>query len=149
MLLNLFKSFLLKFTSSKLFLFSCVGGVVFLIDGLICQLLFLKLSVKPNYARIYSILIAMNFSWILNRKFTFKVTYNRSLLEWFLFISILVTGALINYVVFLLGINLLGEHSISIWTSLAIGSASGFFFNFSMANIFYKRTSKSIKNKIT
>jgi putative flippase GtrA len=134
--------FLGKLLNKKFIYFCCIGAVGFLIDGLICQLLFLKFFISPVYARIISVFCSMNFSWIMNRKLSFKVHYKKTFKEWVSYMSALSLGILVNYTIFLVSLNFLGHSSFNIWLSLILGSISGLFFNFNFASYIFEQLGK-------
>jgi putative flippase GtrA len=133
---------LTKLINKDFIIFCCVGAIGFLIDGLICQALYLNFLISPIYARVFSIFCSMNFSWITNRKFSFKVSYKKTFREWFSYMSALSLGILINYIVFLVSLYFLGHSSFNIWLSLIFGSISGLFFNFNFARYIFEQLGK-------
>lgn len=141
-------SVVIKNNKSKLFLFSIVGILAFVLDGFMCQILIKIVGLSANIARAISIFTAMNFSWLMNRKHTFKVTYKKKLSEWVAFIALISIGNTINYFMFLYSINILGVSQLHIWVSLAIGSLSGLFFNFTATKFLYKFLLKISKSKL-
>lgn len=133
---------LTKLISKDFLIFCSVGAIGFLIDGLICQFLFLNFLISPTYARVFSVFCSMNFSWIANRRLSFKVSYKKTFREWISYMSALSLGILINYIVFLVSLNFLGHSSFNIWLSLIFGSISGLFFNFNFARYIFEQLGK-------
>jgi len=131
-----------KLLNKKFIIFCCIGVIGFLIDGLICQVLFLKFFISPVYARVFSVFCSMNFSWIANRSLSFKVGYKKTFKEWISYVSALSLGILVNYIIFLISLNFLGHSSFNIWFSLVLGSISGLFFNFNFASYIFERLGK-------
>ena len=79
--------------------FLLVGGVGFLIDsGLTIGLIALGLS--PFTARPPAILIAMVFTWLANRHFTFAVSRRGCASEAFRYSAVALLGAIANYLIY-------------------------------------------------
>ena len=133
-----FNNFIKPFYSKSLLFFGFFGALGFLIDGFICQFLFLSLKLNLNYARVFSIFCSMNFSWILNRTFTFKTLMKKSFFEWVLYLSILAIGGTINYLTFLTFLSIVDSSLFNMWIAISLGSLTGLFFNFSLTNLLYK-----------
>ena len=130
-------------------LFSLMGILAFILDGLICQILITIIGLSPNIARVISLFTAMNFSWLMNRKHTFKAFYKKKFIEWVLFIALISIGNAINYFTFLYSIKILGTSQLNIWASVVAGSLSGLFFNFTSAKFLYKFFLKKPKSKLS
>lgn len=79
--------------------FCLVGGIAFLIDALILEFLVLG-SVPPLIARVISIAIAMQVSYALHRRFTFRNRHAHNTVRWGKFMASNLIGAAINYGVF-------------------------------------------------
>jgi putative flippase GtrA len=129
--------FLQTLKNSRFSFFCIFGAIGFVIDGVICNYIYLNFNTTPHFARIISIFFSMNFSWIANRTFTFKINYFKSFKEWISYLSMLSVGVLINYFVFIFSLFILGETQINIWISLAAGSLSGLVFNYNSAKFLF------------
>lgn len=57
----------------RVFKFAFTGGIGFLIDVGMLTVLTVAFHVNPYVARVFAILIAMTVTWLINRRFTFKV----------------------------------------------------------------------------
>ncbi len=82
------------------FRFLLVGGSGFVIDAGLTYLL-VKLNVAPWLARIPAILLAMAYTWIANRYFTYRVYTERSVSEAMRYAFVAVVMALVNYLTYL------------------------------------------------
>jgi len=122
---------LYKNNIQQLFIFAVVGSVGFVIDSLVLLLSLHVLMLGYYIGRILSYLVAASTTWILNRTYTFKVTNKKNIhLEWASFVSINLSGGLVNY----------GVYAILIWRfatfrefpvlGVALGSLSGLLVNF-------------------
>lgn len=85
--------------SASSFKFLVVGGLGFLIDsGLTLSLI--KLGFSPLLARPPAILAAMVFTWLANRRHTFKVGKTRSLPEAARYTTVAVVSATLSYLIY-------------------------------------------------
>ena len=80
--------------------FLFVGGSGFLIDAGGTYLL-IALGIAPWLARIPAIAVAMIFTWVANRHFTYKVTTARSANEAIRYMVVAAVMALLNYLIYL------------------------------------------------
>ncbi|MER2605330.1 MAG: GtrA family protein [Siculibacillus sp.] len=53
--------------------FAMTGGIGFVVDVGILTFLTVVFDVNPYLARVFAILVAMTTTWLINRRFTFKV----------------------------------------------------------------------------
>jgi putative flippase GtrA len=81
------------------FRFLLVGGSGFLIDAGITYLL-IQLMVAPWLARVPAIFLAMAFTWLANRYFTYEVKKARSTNEAMRYAVVAMVMALINYLIY-------------------------------------------------
>ena len=88
-----------KLFRSEYYYFGIIGGTGFVIDSGIFTLLHRELDYPLS--RVISILIAMTFTWFCNRTFTFKATEKISHREWLRYTKVSVTGALMNFSIFI------------------------------------------------
>lgn len=79
--------------------FSCVGGLAFLVDVAVLQLL-LWMGAPALVARIVSILSAMVIAWQLNRRFTFGASDRSAAEEGARYAAVATAAATVNYLVF-------------------------------------------------
>lgn len=80
--------------------FLLVGGTGFCIDAGLTHLL-IQLSLAPWLARIPAILLAMAFTWIANRYFTYRVNKAGTTNEAMRYALVALIMALINYLIYL------------------------------------------------
>jgi putative flippase GtrA len=80
--------------------FLVIGACGFLIDSGLTQIL-IGAGVSAFLARIPAIFAAMIFTWLANRKYTFRVERNRSIYEVIRYSGVATTGAVLNYLVYL------------------------------------------------
>lgn len=81
--------------------FLCVGGAGFCMDAGVTFLL-IENGVAAWLARVPAILLAIIFTWLSNRYFTYKVDKPRSAREAARYLLVALTMALINYLIYLL-----------------------------------------------
>ena len=121
------------------FKFCLVGSFGFLFDLCFFNLFYFLFKLNIFLSRALSFVFAVNFSWYLNRKFTYLVVAKFKFKEWLQYILGISIGSLINYSVF--------AFLVSNWTlafrypsiAIAFGALSGLFFNFNMSKIVFKK----------
>jgi putative flippase GtrA len=84
----------------RLFWFLIAGGGGFLIDAGITHLLVTVFHVSPFAARIPAIVMAMGFTWLINRSRTFGPSRHSLAVEGFRYWAVGITSALLNYAVY-------------------------------------------------
>lgn len=99
------------------FRFLLVGGTGFCIDAGFTYL-FIQMSLAPWLARIPAILLAMAFTWLANRYFTYKVSKERTAREALLYLVVALVMALINYLIYLVLVRY------GVWPVAAVASAT-------------------------
>ena len=132
---KIYENFKLNF----FFKFCLIGSFGFLFDLSFFNLFYFLFNLNIFFSRALSFVFAVNFSWYLNRKFTYLVMTKFKFKEWLQYILGISIGSLINYLVFVF--------LVSNWTlafrypSIAIffGALSGLFFNFNMSKIVFKK----------
>ncbi|WP_167730640.1 GtrA family protein [Terasakiella sp. SH-1] len=85
-----------KETRRQLLGFLVTGGLAFMLDGGILQALVTGLEMSPFTARSISFSIAVVFTWLMNRKISFKVSTPLSFKEFFGYLSTQSFGLSIN-----------------------------------------------------
>lgn len=80
--------------------FLLTGGVGFVIDAGLTYLL-TKQGVQPWMARVPAIVLAMTFTWLANRYFTYRVKAARSATEATRYAAVAVAMAFANYLIYL------------------------------------------------
>ena len=108
--------------------FCMIGGVGFLVDGGILQVLFVA-GANPVLARFISFPSAVAVTWFLNRRFTFvsREPTSAAYVKYFAGQSV---GALINLGTYVLALQLLPALRSYPVVALAIGTAPALCFNF-------------------
>ena len=116
---------------SQLLRFVIVGGFGFLVDAGVVSLLVATTGLGLYWGRLVSFLCAASTTWVLNRNFTFRGhgSDNR-VREWGKFLVVSIGGAIINYGVYAVTIELwpLARQFPAI--AVAFGSLAGMGFNF-------------------
>lgn len=125
--------------------FCLIGSVGYLVDVLILVLLVNLELLNPYFARLFSFLSAASTTWILNRKFTFRVTLRPNKSEWIQYVGLMVIGALINYAVFAI----LVFFKYQLWMAVAGGSVAGLSINFLSSKFLFTQKSDGAQNSVT
>lgn len=117
---------------SEFLRFSIVGGIGFVVDAGIVTVLVRGLGMDPYAGRVLSFLAGATTTWYLNRTFTFangRSAGSRGR-QWLRFVAVNSGGALINYGVYVLTLELwpLARHYPAI--GVAFGSIAGLAFNY-------------------
>lgn len=81
--------------------FLMVGGLGFLIDAGLTYVM-IRLRVESWLARIPAMLLAMAFTWLANRHFTFEVKRARSINEGLRYAAVGMAMAMFNYAAYLI-----------------------------------------------
>jgi putative flippase GtrA len=113
------------------FLRFCMAGTVgFLIDASSLYL-FVHLGIPALVARLFSFLLAVTGTWLLNRRYTFDSSGSSGLFqEWLHYLAVNGVGGAINYLCFalaLLSLELVQTYPV---LGVAIGSVVALFFNY-------------------
>lgn len=110
--------------SARQFLRFCAVGVVgFIVDGGGVQIL-AWLGVNVYLGRVISFLLAASATWLLNRRYTFRVTHTAARhREWLRYVVVTSVGAGVNYGVYALCLMLLP--SVRQWPILGVAAGSG------------------------
>jgi putative flippase GtrA len=117
-----------------------VGAAGFLIDAGVLQLLVIEAKVNAYIARIVSFLLAASVTWILNRRFTFRVRHRASHGEWIRYLSLMVLGATVNYGIYALCIMFWSEARAHPWYGVAAGSIMALGLNFTSSRLLFRRS---------
>ncbi len=110
--------------------FCAVGGVAFMVDAGVLELL-IALEMPALAARVFSIAVALQCSYLLHGAFTYRTHHGYSIQSWRLFMTSNLLGAAINYAVFagVLGAALGPDAESSRWIALVAGTGVALFFN--------------------
>lgn len=120
--------------------FVAVGGTGFLVDGGILSFL-LQREWPIAAARLVSFTVAVAWTYLLNRKLTFKVQRSSTRVEQrtaFAYGIIQAAGALTNLAVFMLVVAWRPEWRSLPWLPLAIGAVFGLAMNYSLSRILFQ-----------
>ena len=121
----------------RIFLFTVAGGIGFAIDSGVFLYLFYLQNIDMNSSRILSFFVAVFFTWLLNRKYTFKTQLNKSkkekAKEYFLYFRAQTVGAVINFMIFFSLVYSLEFFKQIPVLALAAGSISAMFYNYIMS----------------
>ena len=79
--------------------FLCVGGAGFVIDAGLNQLL-IHAGLSPLGSRVPAIAAAMAFTWLANRKLTFRTSGRPALPEALRYLAVALSMALFNFVLY-------------------------------------------------
>lgn len=91
------------------FLRFCVSGFAgFLCDAALLEA-FVALGFTPILARVFSIAGAMQFTYLLHSRFTFRAQQGHSFKRWLSFITANLGAALVNYFTFISVLTLLAD----------------------------------------
>jgi putative flippase GtrA len=125
---------------SRILFFVMVGAVGFVVDAFLLTVLTVKFGLDVLPARAGSFACAVLVTWLLNRTFTFSRQSSQALLsrkkEYFLYLTVQVIGAALNFVVFLALIELNPMLRQMPVIPLAGGSMVALVFNFTMSRKF-------------
>jgi putative flippase GtrA len=122
--------------------FGVAGGIGFLVDaGVLLACLHIGLGLY--FGRVVSFLSAVTATWIVNRRYTFRVEVKRNLLaEWYRYTLSQLAGAAVNLGVYYLLVFTSAQVAAHPTIGVAAGSLAGMLINFLMARryVFSART---------
>jgi putative flippase GtrA len=98
--------------------FLIVGAAGFIVDSGI-TLAISHAGVSPILARVPAIAFAIYTTWLLNRRFTFEVETEKNVSEAIRYITVALTSALLNYLLYCILVNA------GFWPPAAIAVATG------------------------
>lgn len=131
---------ILQMIDTKILFFGMVGAVGFVIDAFLLTVLTVKLDLDIVPARAISFACATLITWLLNRTLTFSSQASREpqtrKKEYFMYITVQMIGAALNFVVFLAlieGNPMLRQMPV---IPLAGGAVVALVFNFAMSRKF-------------
>jgi putative flippase GtrA len=110
--------------STKIIRYLGVGSLGFCIDALVLTVL-TKLGLSSGSARIVSLLCSITITWLLNRRFGFRVITQKSPSEYLRYALVSLLSAIINYAVYLSCLAILIPLG-----ALCVGTACAMVFNF-------------------
>jgi putative flippase GtrA len=104
------------------------GTVAFLVDAGVLKVLAAVFGFHPVLARVVSLLLALVTSWLLQRRFTFRLTTPPTFAELLRYLGVQSTVAAINYGIFVLILVL--WPAIDPLLALAVSCIIGMFFSY-------------------
>lgn len=113
--------------------FCIVGGIGFLVDAGLTQLLGVWTSMGPYWGRVPSFLCAATITWLLNRRYTFQGSGRPVSREWFSYMGANAAGGMVNYGAYSLFLVFFPIFSDRLYLPVAVGSLSGLVSNFLMS----------------
>ncbi len=121
----------------QIFLFTVTGGIGFIIDSGVFLYLYYLENINISTSRILSFFIAVFFTWLLNRRYTFNTEKNKTkkekTKEYLLYFKAQSIGAAINFVIFFALIYSLNIFKQIPVLALAAGSITAMFYNYFMS----------------
>jgi putative flippase GtrA len=126
----------MKHITMRLLSFGLVGGVGFIVDGGILQVLYSFAGMDAIAARAISFPSAVTATWLLNKRITFRDrNVQRRANRYALYFVGQILGALINVLVYVVAIRTWPTIAHRPLIPLAAGSAVAMFFNYAWANL--------------
>jgi len=120
---------------SQILRFALVGAAGFGLD--VCVLYLARARGLDLYSsRLFSFLAAATFTWLGNRRFTFRTPSDRRLRlggEWLSYLGAMAVGGLVNYGSYAALIAWLGPFRSHPWLAVAAGTGTGMTINFLFA----------------
>ncbi|MDB5177134.1 MAG: GtrA family protein [Candidatus Saccharibacteria bacterium] len=115
----------------ELLLFAVAGVLGYLVDAGVTTIL--HPLIGPYLARIPAFIGAATATWVFNRTLTFVAAdkIHKSLMkEYFHYLSLMLLGLVVNYIVYAVSITFIGSNNYSILICVALGSLAGMVVNF-------------------
>ena len=115
----------------ELFWFGVAGFFGYLVDAGTTILLSGLMNVY--LARIPAFIAAATVTWLFNRRVTFSSYSTKSdsiIKEYLHYVSLMIFGLLVNYLVYVIAVSLLPKSSYEILLSVAFGSLAGMLVNY-------------------
>lgn len=112
-------------------LFCVAGGIGFLVDAGVVQLLVAHFRFDPYLSRCFSFLCALTATWLFNRRITFTTRREESVWrEWLRYFTAMLGGFAVNYATYAALVYALPV--VRAWPVLGVaaGSIAGLFVNF-------------------
>jgi putative flippase GtrA len=118
----------------RLMVFLLVGACGFMIDAGISMMLIKFAALAPALARIPAFIVASMATFAGNRRFTFAGRPAPLVKGWLIYVGSTGLGALLNYAVFCVAMNLLPPTTWSAPLAIGIGSLAGLGVNYVCAS---------------
>jgi putative flippase GtrA len=124
----------------RLFTFAFAGGMGFVADAVVLQVLAEGLGLQVHFARVLSFLAAVTVTWQINRHFTFRREPANQrdglFVEWAKYLASSLFGGAFNYGAFSLAIALSPYVRDHLYIGVAIGSLAGMLVNYGLYSRF-------------
>ena len=119
--------------------FAIVGTLGFVVDAGLLSLLLASGLAGFHAGRVLSFLAAASFTWALNRRFTFAASGGAGESgtrggQWARYVVAMTAGAALNYAVYALVLQILGQSALVAPLAVAAGSVAGLGLNFLSAS---------------
>lgn len=117
-----------------------VGGIGFITDATLLEL-GVAAGLAPEVARAFSVLVALQVTYLLHRSFTFRAEQGGGVRRWLVFLAANLVGSAVNYGVFMLGLALmaLADARIERMLALSISTVVSLGVNYTMNRVFVFR----------
>jgi putative flippase GtrA len=130
-------------TIAQMTRFASVGVVGLVVDGGLLYLL-VRFGLHPLVARCFSFPPALATTWFLNMTWTFGAhgSGGSRLRQAAGYVAVQGVGALLNYAIYALALNLTGRSAIGSVAALAIAAVVAMFFNFTGSRVLVFRAAR-------
>ena len=121
--------------------FGLVGIAGFVVDSIVL-LLAVASGAGPYAGRIVSWLVAVTFTWLCNRGFTFSDHSPLSFHQWWRYVLVNSLGGMVNYLVYVVLVANIGVFKEYLPLAVMVGSLSGMIVNFTASRYWVFRRGK-------
>jgi len=126
--------------AARLLKFAAVGAVGFVVDAGVLVMLVHWTGVAPLPGRIASFVTAASVTYLLNKRFTFRVMDNFGVDRWLIYVGATAVGAGINVGIYHWWVQRHGDATLHLVLGTAIGSLAAMCVNFLISSrIVFKR----------
>ena len=115
---------------NRLFKFLAAGGAGFAVDFTTFWAMLKFAHLPPLPARLIAFAIAVVFTYVFNRAFTFADRPRRGRVEWATYFAASAVAAVVNIGVFTVALKFLGAWPLAPYAAMPIGVAAGLVVNF-------------------
>jgi putative flippase GtrA len=127
---------------SEFLRFALIGTLGFVVDAS-CLLVFVGVGATPLGGRIASFLIAATVTFVLNHRFTFRMTQGPTVQGWTYYVALTAVGALLNLAIYQLWIGRAGTSAVQLVVGAALGSVTAMCLNFAVSRaLIFSRNSR-------
>ena len=118
----------------KLLRFAIVGTVGFAIDAGVLLFLVRALGLSPLSGRVLSFVSAATVTFLLNHRFTFRMSEGASVRRWIYYVATTAFGACINIGVYGIWVREHGSAALDLTLGTAFGSLAAMVVNYAIAS---------------